>query len=83
MRVVLLRSLNGVFLKAEKPEPNLERPYLAPGFPFVPYLALALALGSFVAVFYYNLAIGIIFALVSLSFAYFSFRSRFKTEKPS
>ena len=48
-------------LKLRKSEPDLERPYLAPGFPFVPYLALTLALEPFVAVFYYNPTIGLIF----------------------
>ena len=64
-------------LKLRKSEPHLERPYLAPGFPFVPYLALTLALGSFVAVFYYNPTIGLIFSsIVALAYAYFSFLGR-------
>ena len=64
-------------LKLRKSEPHLERPYLAPGFPFVPYLALTLALGSFVAVFYYNPTIGLIFtSIVALAYVYFSFLGR-------
>ena len=64
-------------LKLRKSEPELERPYLAPGFPFVPYLALALAFGAFIAVFYYNPTIGLIFSsIVALAYAYFSFRGR-------
>ena len=53
-------------LKLRKSEPHLERPYLAPGFPFVPYW-LDLALGSLVAVFYYNPTIGLIFTSIVAS----------------
>jgi ethanolamine permease len=69
-------------LKLRKSEPDLERPYRAPGFPYIPYLALGLALGCFVAVFYYNLTIGMIFlAIVGLAFAYFSQRGDRQAEK--
>jgi len=62
-------------LKLRATEPGLERPYKAPGFPYIPYLALGLALGSFVAVFYYNLMIGCIFiGIVTLAYLYFKTR---------
>ena len=64
-------------LKLRKSEPELERPYRAPGFPYVPYLALGLAAASFVAVFYYNLKVGLIFlGIVALAFLYFSRRAQ-------
>ena len=62
-------------LRLRKTEPNLERPYLAPGFPYVPYLALGLAFSALLAVFYYNLVIGLIFCgIVGLAYGYFSIR---------
>ena len=60
-------------LRLRKTEPDLERPYLAPGFPFIPYLALGLALGALLAVFYYNVSIGLIFiGIIALAYGYFS-----------
>ena len=60
-------------LRLRKTEPELERPYLAPGFPFIPYLALGLALGALLAVFYYNVSIGLIFiGIIALAYGYFS-----------
>ena len=67
----------GSLLRLRKTEPNLERPYLAPGFPFIPYLALGLAFGSLLAVFYYNIVIGLVFiGIVAFAFGYFSVRRK-------
>jgi ethanolamine permease len=45
-------------------EPELARPYRAPGYPFVPALALVLALGCLGALVYYNLAMFGVFAAI-------------------
>ncbi len=45
-------------------EPELARPFRAPGYPFVPALALALALFCFAALVFYNPALFGVFALI-------------------
>jgi ethanolamine permease len=44
-----------------KKEPNLERPFKAPFYPFFPIIALILSLVCMIAIIYYNQAIGQIF----------------------
>lgn len=47
--------------KLRKTEPDLERPYRAPLYPFLPALACALASFCFVAMLVYNFEVGLVF----------------------
>jgi ethanolamine permease len=48
-------------LVLRKKEPNLERPFRTPFYPFFPIIALVLALVCMVAIIYYNLILSAIF----------------------
>ena len=48
-------------LKLRKKEPNLERPFKAPFYPFFPIIAFVLSLICMIAIVYYNQEIGMIF----------------------
>ncbi|EDM74705.1 probable ethanolamin permease [Plesiocystis pacifica SIR-1] len=64
-------SMASLFVLRRK-EPELERPYRAPGYPVVPAVALVLAVGCFAALVYYNLALfGVFAAVVGVSYGLF------------
>ena len=48
-------------LVLRKKEPNLERPFKTPFYPFFPIIALALSLVCMVVIVYYNQEIGMVF----------------------
>ncbi|MDC0609733.1 ethanolamine permease [Vibrio sp.] len=69
--VMYIVSMLSLF-KLRRSEPNLERPFMAPMYPFAPAVALALAVLALVAMVYYNFLIAVIFAvLFVLGFIYF------------
>lgn len=58
--------------RLRKTRPDLERPFRVPLYPWVPGLALALALLCFVAMVYFNLKISLVyFGILALAFAWF------------
>ncbi|MGN6615570.1 MAG: ethanolamine permease [Ilyomonas sp.] len=71
------------FLKLRKKEPQLERPFKVPFYPYFPVIALVIAIFSFIAMAVYNFKQTIIyFVIVGLSFLLFKlFKS--KTVHPS
>lgn len=61
-------------LQLRKKEPDLERPYKVPFYPFFPIVALAIAIFSFVAISVYNLHLAIIyFVILGVCYAGFKF----------
>ena len=58
--VMYLTSLLSLF-RLRQTEPQLERPYLTPFYPWVPLLALGLAVLCLVAIVYYNLYLSLLF----------------------
>lgn len=69
--VMYIISMLALF-KLRRSEPNLERPFMAPMYPFAPALALVLAALALVAMVYYNFLIAVIFVvLFGLGFIYF------------
>ncbi|WP_213880241.1 ethanolamine permease [Pseudomonas sp. dw_358] len=58
--VMYIISMLALF-KLRKSEPNLERSFMAPGFPVVPGIALVLAVVCLVAMVWFNLLIGGVF----------------------
>ncbi len=59
-------------LRLRKKEPDLNRPYKVPFYPFFPVIALIIALFSFVAMTIYNFRLAIIYFLIlCLTFAAF------------
>ncbi|MBI3144988.1 MAG: ethanolamine permease [Pseudogulbenkiania sp.] len=70
--VMYIVSMLALF-KLRRSEPQLERPYRAPGFPLVPGIALGCALVCLIAMVYYNVMLALIFAaFLALGFGYFT-----------
>jgi ethanolamine permease len=68
------------FFQLRRKEPELPRPFRVPGYPFVPAIALFIALISFGAMTYYNLKIVLLFAgMLAISYAVFKFWRKFRT----
>ncbi len=62
------------FFNLRKNEPNLERPFKVPFYPFFPAIALVIASISIVAMTYYNLHLaGIYYGMIFLSWLWFKF----------
>jgi ethanolamine permease len=60
------------YLQLKKNEPEMERPFKAPMYPFFPATALIIASVALIAMSYYNPVIAtVFFALVGLSYLYF------------
>jgi ethanolamine permease len=71
--VMYIMSMLSLF-KLRKTEPALERPFMAPGFPIVPGIALTLAIVCLVAMAWFNPIIGLIFlGFMAVGYTYFSF----------
>ncbi len=69
--VMYIISMAALF-KLRKSEPKLERPFIAPLFPFAPALALGLAVLCLVAMVYYNQLLAMIFGgLMLAGYGYF------------
>ena len=61
-------------LQLRKKEPDLERPYKVPFYPFFPIIALLIALFSFVAITVYNFNLAIVyFIILGVCYAGFKF----------
>jgi ethanolamine permease len=61
-------------LRLRKKEPQLERPFKVPMYPFFPMIALIIAMVSFVAMTIYNLKLALIyFLLLGICYAAFKF----------
>lgn len=69
--VMYIMSMAALF-KLRKDEPNLERPFVAPLYPYVPAIALVCAAIALITMIYYNFAVFIVFlVLFALGFGYF------------
>jgi ethanolamine permease len=65
--------------KLRRKEPELVRPFRVPGYPFVPAIALFIAMVSFGAMTYYNLKVALLFiGMLTISYAVFKFWRNFK-----
>jgi ethanolamine permease len=53
-------SMISLFVLRKK-QPDLERPFVAPLYPYVPFIALLLSVVSLVAIVYYNLLLSVVF----------------------
>lgn len=81
--VMYIMSMLSLF-KLRQSEPNLERSFMAPGYPLVPGIALALALVCLVAMAWFNTTIGLIFlGFMAVGFAYFQFTAQQRADAPS
>ncbi|WP_374439516.1 ethanolamine permease [Pseudomonas panipatensis] len=81
--VMYIMSMLSLF-KLRRSEPDLERSFLAPGFPLVPGIALALALLCLVAMIWYNLEIaGIFAAFMAVGFLYFQLTAAHRANAPA
>jgi ethanolamine permease len=60
-------------LALRRKEPELERPYRAPGYPFTPVVALVIGLACLVALIWLNIKLSLIYFLI-LALAYIWFR---------
>lgn len=71
------------FLRLRKKEPQLERPFKVPLYPYFPVIALVIAVFSFVAMAVYNFKLTLIyFLIIGLSFLFFKFfRSKAVADK--
>lgn len=70
--------------RLRRTEPNLPRSYRAPGYPFVPALALAIALVCLVAMAWFNPVIGLVFlTFMGVGFVYFLFTARQRAQAPT
>ena len=69
-------------LRLRKTEPNLQRPFKTPLYPFFPVIALIIAVISFIAMTVYNFKLAVIYLLILLlSFALFKIFKRKTTEE--
>ncbi len=59
--VMYISSLLSLF-RLRRTEPDLPRPFLTPGYPFVPILALALSVVCLLAIIWYNPVLSILFS---------------------
>jgi ethanolamine permease len=64
-------------LRLRKTEPELPRPFVVPGFPWVPRIALTISIASFLALAIYNVKLaGIYFLITGTSFLIFKVWNR-------
>ncbi|MBF9002549.1 MULTISPECIES: ethanolamine permease [Vibrio] len=69
--VMYIMSMLSLF-KLRRSEPNMKRSYLAPGYPVVPAIALALSVVCLIAMVWFNPIIAIIFAaMMAVGYGYF------------
>jgi len=81
--VMYIMSMLSLF-RLRRTEPNLPRSYRAPGYPFVPALALAIALVCLVAMAWFNPVIGLVFlTFMGVGFVYFLFTARQRAQAPA
>jgi ethanolamine permease len=78
--VMYIMSMLSLF-RLRKSEPNLERPFKAPLYPYFPGAALTLAAISLAAMIYYNLVVFILFiALFALFWFFYRLTGRLREE---
>ncbi|MBH3440825.1 ethanolamine permease [Pseudomonas luteola] len=81
--VMYIMSMLSLF-RLRRTEPNLLRSYRAPGYPFVPALALVIALVCLVAMAWFNPVIGLVFlTFMGVGFVYFLFTARQRAQAPT
>jgi ethanolamine permease len=81
--VMYIMSMLSLF-KLRRTEPNLLRTYRAPGYPFVPALALVIALVCLVAMIWFNPLVFLVFiGLMATGFMYFLFTAKQRAQAPS
>ncbi len=81
--VMYIMSMLSLF-KLRKTEPNLERTFRAPGYPFVPAIALLLAVVCLVAMAWFNTLIGLIFVgFMAAGFLYFLLTGQLRAAAPA
>ena len=69
--VMYIVSMASLF-KLRRDQPALERPYRAPGYPWVPAFALAAAVVCLITMLYFNAVVGAVFVtLMALGYGYF------------
>lgn len=69
--IMYISSMVSLF-QLRKREPNLERPFLAPFYPYVPAIALVLSVICLIAIVYYNVGLSLLFAgLLAVSLVLF------------
>ncbi|HQS98675.1 MAG: ethanolamine permease [Hydrogenophilales bacterium 16-64-46] len=80
--VMYIMSMLSLF-RLRATEPGLERPFVAPGYPLVPAVALVLALVCLVAMAWFNPLIGSVFvAFMLIGYAYFLLTARQRAAAP-
>lgn len=80
--VMYIMSMLSLF-KLRKIAPDLERSFIAPGFPVVPGIALAIAVVCLIAMAWYNITIGLLFiALMVAGLIYFHFTAHHRADAP-
>ena len=80
--VMYIMSMLSLF-KLRKTAPDLERSFIAPGFPVVPGIALAIAVVCLIAMAWYNMTIGLLFiALMVAGLIYFHFTAHHRADAP-
>jgi len=81
--VMYIMSMLSLF-KLRKTEPTLQRPFMAPGFPVVPGIALALAVVCLIAMAWFNPTIGLVFlCFMAVGYAYFSLTATQRSLAPA
>ena len=81
--VMYIMSMLSLF-KLRKTEPALHRPFMAPGFPLVPGIALALAIVCLVSMAWFNPLIGLIFlGFMATGYTYFLFTASQRERAPA
>ncbi|GGC01272.1 ethanolamine permease [Dyadobacter sediminis] len=77
--VMYIISMVALFVLRKK-EPELERPFMVPGFPFFPLIALVLSTVCLIAIIYYNLVLSLwFFAGLAVVTIFFVATGRHKT----
>lgn len=77
--VMYMISMVALFVLRKK-EPELERPFMVPGFPFFPLIALVLSTICLIAIIYYNVVLSLwFFAGLALVTIFFIATGRHKT----
>jgi ethanolamine permease len=80
--VMYMISMASLF-KLRRSEPNMDRPFRAPVYPFFPAFALFAATVCLIAMIYYNLLVfGIFVALFAIGYVYFLTTAKRREESP-
>lgn len=81
--VMYIMSMLSLF-KLRQREPALARPFLAPGYPLVPSIALLLAVVCLVAMAWFNPVIGLVFTVfMAAGYGYFHFTAQQRASAPA